>query len=204
MKYFVFIFLFIFSFSYNIQFGNAYKASGLACKRSSQNKAVKDKPVKKQEAKTAYTSEEFGYYLQIPESLEVINTHNPYIFALRFPVVAQAANAFMVKVLPIDQYAGFEEMQKAVIESLSREENKQIDGQVYLLDYEPMNEFKKTGPAFKVHVLDRGKEFVCCYVFAESPKAYLWIDFVATKESYDVNFHIMRSLMQDFEIGYKP
>ena len=136
--------------------------------------------------------------------LEVINTHNPYIFALRFPVVAQAANAFMVKVLPIDQYAGFEEMQKAVIESLSREENKQIDGQVYLLDYEPMNEFKKTGPAFKVHVLDRGKEFVCCYVFAESPKAYLWIDFVATKESYDVNFHIMRSLMQDFEIGYKP
>ena len=200
MKCFVFLFLFVFSFSYNIQYDNAYTASGLACKRSSQDKIVKDKPVKEQETKITYTSEEFGYRLQVPESLEVVNTHNPYIFALRFPVVAQAANAFLVKALPKDQYAGFEEMQKAVIESLSREINKQIDGQVYLLDSEPMDEFKETGPALKVHVLDRGIEFVCCYVFAESPKAYLWIDFVATKESYDINFPIMQSLMHDFEI----
>ena len=200
MKCFVFIFLFIFSFSNNIQFGNAYTVSGLACKRSNQDKAVNDKPVKKQETKTTYTNEEFGYCLQIPESLEVVNTYNPYIFALRFPVVAQAANAFMIKVLPKDQFAGFEEMHKSVIESLSREENKQIAGQVYLLDSESMDEFKQTGPTLKVHVLDRGKEFVCCYVFAESPKAYLWIDFVATKESYDINFPIMQSLMQDFEI----
>ncbi len=141
-----------------------------------------------------------GYKITVPQYWQIKETPTRNILSGVFPETNGIVNALALKVNLKSEFSDFNEFKDIVITNYEIGDKMKWSNKHELLKKEKLNLFKKIGEAYYVEMEWNNKVYCCCYILAETSNTFLWIDFTATKETYDTNFIKFKELIETIEI----
>ncbi len=139
-----------------------------------------------------------GYKITIPLWWKIIETPNTSMFGGTFPKINGIQNALLFKVFDKNTHKNLKKFEKWVITDYKMgDKPKWSSGHTILLKQE-VKDFSEIGNSYKVQLMRNGKIYVSCYIIVETSNSYLWIDFTATKETYEVNYPKLKELLNSY------
>ena len=150
---------------------------------------------------TVYVDDTFGFKVKVPEWLKIIATGENGRFGGTLPAINGIENAIMVTCYHPGQFESMEHMKKVFITG-----NKFGRATLYSENHiwygTNERDLKKIDDGFtsRVFTFYQNAIYHNKFVIAKSSKAYLWIQFVATPETYDANLEKFNEFMDGFEI----
>ena len=141
-----------------------------------------------------------GYSLVIPKWWQIRETPNTSLFGGTFPAIDDIQNALIFKAFDKTEYKNLEDFKDWVIEGYKLGDIPKWSTSHKVLLKKELDDFKKIGNSYKVQLMWNGSLYHCCYIIVETSNTYLWIDFTATKETYDVNFPKLEKIINDFKV----
>lgn len=140
-----------------------------------------------------------GYSLVIPLWWKIRETPNTNLFGGTFPAIDKIENALVFKAFDKSKYESFNDFKKWVIADYKIGDTPKWSNSHKILLKKELDEFKNIGKSFKVQLMRNGYLYDCCYIIVETSNSYLWIDFTATKETYDLNFPKLKEIIADYK-----
>lgn len=149
-------------------------------------------------AQLTYNNPALKYKVDIPAWLNLRETGSPYVFGGTFPVIDSCENAVVVKAFPKEKFPSYEAFKDFVVEGqkfghpFSWSNAHIFYGKTYL------GKSGNIGDSYKVYLFLQQLLYDCKYVLAETPSAYLWIDFTATRQTYEKNLPKFEEFLSGF------
>lgn len=140
-----------------------------------------------------------GYSIIIPLWWKIRETPNTSLFGGTFPAIDNIENALIFKAFNKSEHKNIKKFREWVIEDYKMGDTPNWSNSHKVLLKQELEDFKDIGKAFKVQLMWNGKLYSCCYIILETSNSYLWIDFTATKETYDINFSKLKELMENYK-----
>ncbi|RZN82829.1 MAG: hypothetical protein EVB11_07420 [Winogradskyella sp.] len=146
-----------------------------------------------------HTDSTSGYSLVIPLWWKIRETPNASLFGGTFPAINEVENALLFKAFGKSEYESFKDFKKWVIADYKMGDMPKWSNSHKILLKKELDEFKNIGKSYKVQLMRNGYLYDCCYIIIETSNSYLWIDFTATKETYDLNFAKLKEIIADYK-----
>lgn len=147
-----------------------------------------------------HTDSTRNYKINIPLWWKIRETPNGDLFGGTFPPVKGIENALLLKSFPKEQFQNLDDFENWVIKDYKTGDTPEWSDSHKILLKKQDGEFSKIGKSYFVQLMRGGRLYHCRYIVIETSKTYLWIDFTATQETYDVNFKKLKELMDGFKI----
>lgn len=150
---------------------------------------------------TVYVDYTYGFKVKVPEWLKVMSPGENGRFGGTLPAIDGIQNAIMVTSYDIGQFESIEHMKKVFITG-----NKFGQPTLYSENHiwygTNERDLKEIDGGFtsRVFTLYQNAIYHNQFVILKSKKAYLWIQFVATPETYDANLEKFNEFMDGFEL----
>ena len=107
-------------------------------------------------------------------------------------------DACITKGFDKSQYKNLKDFEGWIIKDYKLGENPKWSNQHKILLKKEIDNFSDLGTSYKVQLIRGGYIYHCCYIIVETSEAYLWIDFTATQDTYDLNFEKLKELLSKF------
>jgi hypothetical protein len=182
----------------------------LSCKKEAKNKKMKRVKlilivalwvnVFLANGQTTYVDSTFHYQVEIPTWLTVRSSGDPHFWGGTLPAVEGIENAILIKSFEKSKYATLAEFKKFIVEDMVFGQAPNWSNAHICMGKKELGKLEKLGDAYKVYLMQNALIYHCEYVLLETPTGYLWIDFTATKETFDKNFDKFKKLMKGFKV----
>ncbi|WBX72845.1 hypothetical protein PG913_08455 [Tenacibaculum pacificus] len=135
-----------------------------------------------------YVDSTFGYKVEIPEWLTLRETGNDKILGGTFPEIERIENALMIQGFEKSKFKSFEHFKETYITG-NVFGKKTLFSENHIWYGKSSQEFKEIekGISWRVFTFFQNKIYHNNFVLIETNKAFLWIQFVATPETYELN-----------------
>jgi hypothetical protein len=147
-----------------------------------------------------YQDYTFNFKVKVPNWLHLQETGSVYFFGGTLPAVKGIENAIMIKSYDKAKFESFKIFRKFVAEDLVYGQSPAWSKAHKSMGGKPLGKYRKLGYAYKQYFLLEGLVYHCQYVLVETKTAYLWIDYTATDETFDVNLPKFEEFMDGFEL----
>lgn len=147
-----------------------------------------------------HTDTLLDYKINIPIWWKIRETPNIFMFGGTLPAIDGIENAILFKSFQKNEFKDLEDFDNWVIKSYKIGEFPKWSNSHTILLKKENEDFKKFGKSYFVQLMRGGKLYECQYIIIETTKTYLWIDFTATKETYNVNLKKFSEILNRFEI----
>ena len=141
-----------------------------------------------------------NYKITIPIWWKIRETPHATVFGGTFPEIDGIENALLFKSFNKEEFTSLSDFENWVIKDYKIGDLPDWSNNHKLILKEENEEFQKIGKTYFVQLLRGGNIYHCAYIILETSNTYLWIDFTATKETFDINFKKLRALMNELEI----
>lgn len=168
-----------------------------SAKHNSVSQVIKDQELGKD--KIDYSNPTYGYELIIPKWWEIKEAPSPNFFGGTLPEIGKSKSAILFKAFEKEKFKTFENFENWVIAGYKSGATPKWSEDQKVLFKKNLTEFDSIGKAFKVQLKAGDTFYNCCYILVKTSKSYLWIDLTATRETYDVNFKKLESIMLNFK-----
>lgn len=150
--------------------------------------------------KLTYLDSTFNYQVEIPAWLNVRETGTAYAFGGTLPAIDGCENAILVKAFDKEKYPTLLAFKKFIIEDLVFGQSPLWSTAHKFMGKKELGKYNNIGDAYKVYMMRGNLMYHCEYVLVETKTAYLWIDYTATKETFDKNFSKFEEFMSGFKV----
>lgn len=140
-----------------------------------------------------------GYSLVIPLWWKIRETPNTSLFGGTFPAIDEIENALIFKAFNKSEYDNIKDFENWVIGEYKLGDTPKWSNSHKVLLKKELEEFNEIGKSYKVQLMWGTKLYHCCYIIVETSNTYLWIDFTATRETYDLNFAKLKDIMSKYK-----
>lgn len=161
---------------------------------------LRKKQAKDKIEKITYLDSTFNYQVEIPNWLNVRETGSAYAFGGTLPAIDGCENAILVKAFDKAKYPTLSDFKKFIVESLVFGQSPQWSTSHKFMGKKELGKYNNIGDAYKVYMMRGNVMYHCEYVLAETKSAYLWIDYTATKETFDKNFPKFEEFISGFKV----
>ncbi len=144
-----------------------------------------------------------NYSINIPLWWRIRETHSSDLFGGTLPAIDKVENAVLLKSFTKDNFKNLNDFDNWVVKKYKTGDTPEWSDSHTVLLKKELKDFKKIGKAYFVQLMREGLIYHCCYIITETKDTYLWIDFTATKETYDINFIKFKELINGLEIMKK-
>jgi hypothetical protein len=128
----------------------------------------------------------FGYTVAIPNWLEVKETGSKNTFGGTLPTTKGIENAILISCFSKTEFSSFEAFQAVYLTGNHFGQPTNFSKEhIWYGQNQPVK--VEGGVEQKVFLYWHNKIYHNKFVLLQTPKAYLWVQFVATPETYDVN-----------------
>ncbi len=152
--------------------------------------------------KIVYVDTTNSYKVTVPKWLELKETNSLDFFGGTLPAINEVENAIVISSVKKSDYPSFNEFKNFVVEDenyISGVTPKWANDRTFLSIEKDSISFSKF-TSYKVTVNRNGNIFVSNFVLIETNKAYLWIQFTATEETYSVNLPKFKDFVEELKI----
>ena len=140
-----------------------------------------------------------GYSIVIPNWWKIRETPNNSLFGGTFPEVNKVQNALLFKAFNKTDYKNLKKFEAWVISNYKLGDIPKWSRNHKILLKQEIDDFKNIGNSYKVQLMWNGSIYYCCYIIVETSKSFLWIDFTATNDTYDINFPKLKELLKKYK-----
>lgn len=140
-----------------------------------------------------------GYSVAIPSWLEVKETGSTNKFGGTMPAINGTANAILISCFAKTQYASFEEFQDIYLTGNHFGQPTKFSKDHVWYGQNQLNKLER-GVEQKVFLYWQNKIYHSKFILLQTPKAYMWIQFMSTPETYDKNIEKFNDFMNGLEI----
>lgn len=147
-----------------------------------------------------HTDDIGAYKITIPLWWRIRQTPDPSFFGGTLPAVNGIENAILFKSFAKDGFDDFDEFNNWIINDYKAGDYTNWSNQHRIVSQHRIDNFSDIGNSYEVELNRNGYTYKCCYIIVETSKAYVWIDFTATENTYNENFQKLEDLMYLFEI----
>jgi hypothetical protein len=161
---------------------------------------LRKKQAKDKIEKLTYLDSTFNYQVEIPDWLNVRETGTVYAFGGTLPAIDGCENAILVKAFDKEKYPTLLDFKKFIVEDLVFGKSPQWSDTHKFMGKKELGKYHNIGDAYKVYMMRGNLMYHCEYVVVETKTAYLWIDYTATKETFDKNFSKFEEFMSGFKV----
>jgi hypothetical protein len=146
-----------------------------------------------------HTDTTYGYQVTVPSWLRILETPED-VYGGLFPKTDTVENTVLFKSFKKDQFKTLDAFENWVVKDYSVGQESRWDPDHIILLKNQLNDYTGPGDAFRVQILNEGFISNCCYVLLETHKAFVWIDFSATRETYSVNLPKFMEIVNSVKI----
>jgi len=145
-----------------------------------------------------YVDSTFSYSVIIPSWLSLMETGNNELWGGTFPKIIDIENALLIKGFKKDEFTSFNEFKEFYLTGNKFGQPAKFNSEMI---WYGQNELIKVdnGVKQKVFILWKNLIYHDQFILLESNTAYIWIQFVATPDTYDKNI----GKFEDFMKGFK-
>jgi hypothetical protein len=148
-----------------------------------------------------YVDSTFNYKVEIPEWLTLRETGNDKIIGGTFPKIENIENALMIKGFDKSEFKSFDEFKEIYITGNKfGKETLYSKNHIWYGRNERDLKIIDNGISSRVFTLFNKMIYHNQYVLIETKNAFLWIQFVATPETYELNLPKFNEFMLKFEL----
>jgi len=148
-----------------------------------------------------YVDSTFNYMVKVPDWLTLRHASTMQVWGGTLPANADGKeDAIVIKGFDKDANS-YEDFKKYIIEAWSVGQIPQWSASRThaIMGKEESNLFKDMGYAYKVELYTNYEIRPCLYVLVETKTAYLWIDFMSHKETFEANIDKFKEFMSSFK-----
>lgn len=147
-----------------------------------------------------YENMEIGLKVEIPEWLNLKDTRNEKLWGGTFPVLDGIENALIISSFDKTKYKSFEEFKEVYITGNTFGKPVLFSDTHIWYGYNERDLFEiEKGVSCRVFTLYRKKIYHNQFCLIETDKAFIWIQFVATPETYDTNIERFNSFVDSIK-----
>lgn len=146
-----------------------------------------------------HTDSTSGYRLVIPLWWKIRETPNERLFGGTFPEINEIENALLFKAFDKSEYKNLKDFENWVIADYKMGDTPKWSDSHFIILKKELEEFKDIGKSYKVQLMRNGFMYNCCYIIVETSNSFLWIDFTATQETYDMNFPKLKEILASYK-----
>ena len=143
-----------------------------------------------------------GYEVLVPKWLELQETNNLYNFGSTIPREDGVDNAICINSATKNDFKSITDFKNRIIENpnyLVENDSTWIMGkQSKLESYK--KEQVESYESYKVNFTRNGKKYLGQFILLETKKAYLWINFIADRETYLSDLKKFRKFIRKFDL----
>lgn len=147
----------------------------------------------------AHTDSISGYSVVIPKWWRIRETPNASLFGGTFPAIGTVQNALLFKTFAKSDYKSIKDFENWIIADYKMGDTPKWSNSHTLLLKKELDEFKDIGKSYKAQLMRNGYLYHSCYIIIETSNSYLWIDFTATQDTYEVNFPKFKEIMTKYK-----
>jgi hypothetical protein len=142
-----------------------------------------------------------GYRIAVPSWCMLHESHNPCLFIGTLPAVHGIENCISIQGFPKDNFTS-ESFEFFVVTGNVMREHTMWSKEHMLLNEQELERDTVSGRvSYFVQVFWAFNLYNCQYVLIETPKAFLWVNFVATKETYAENLGKFEAFLAGLAVG---
>ncbi|MFN8291853.1 MAG: hypothetical protein U0U70_16465 [Chitinophagaceae bacterium] len=141
------------------------------------------------------------YQVYVPKWLKLRQNNDVNFFGGTLPPVNTVENAIVISAAKKTQYKSFQDFKNYIIEDtayLSGKAPKWDTARKFLSVKKDLLSVPGSHSSYKVSFNRLGSIFVASYLLVETKTSYLWIQFIATGETYPANLPKFREFLQGF------
>ena len=146
-----------------------------------------------------HTDSVAGYSLVIPNWWRIRETPNNMLFGGTFPAIEDVENALLFKAFDKSKFDDIDTFERWVIADYRLGDKPKWSRSHSIVLKRELENFEDLGKSYKVQLMWGSSIYHCCYIIIETSTSFLWIDFTATQDTYDVNFPKLESIMANFK-----
>lgn len=146
-----------------------------------------------------YVDSTFNYQIRIPDWLSLKETGSPDVFGGTLPAVDGIENAIMVKGFSKKGFKSFEEFKDIYLTGNRFGEKTKYSNEHVWYGQNNLIEIDH-GVKRKVFTIWRNLIYYNMFVLLETKSSYIWIQFGASPDTYDVNISKFDEFMAGFKI----
>jgi hypothetical protein len=149
-----------------------------------------------------YIDSTLKFKVVVPEWLTIIDTGTPYIFGGTLPEVNHIQNAIVIKSYNKSQksFQNFDKFEEYVVKDMVFGQPVNWSKAHISMSKKELEEYSELGSSYKVYLMHSGLLYDCQYLLTESETAFIWIDFTATRTTFDENKKRFDEFIKGFEI----
>lgn len=147
-----------------------------------------------------YVDSTYNYMVKVPDWLTLRGASTTRVWGGTLPANAEGKeDAIAIKIFDKDSNS-YEDFRKYIVEAWSVGQVPQwsASGTHAFLGKEESDLFQDIGHAYKVYLYTNYEIRHCLYVLVETKTAYLWIDFMSHKETFNANIDKFKEFMRSF------
>ncbi|HEY8896467.1 MAG TPA: hypothetical protein VIM79_16690 [Niastella sp.] len=190
----------LFIFSFGVCFCQITDTSKVKRSTFDTYKELRKKQAENNIEKLTYLDSTFNYQVEVPDWLNVRETGTAYAFGGTLPPIDGCENAILVKAFDKEQYPTLLDFKKFIVEDLVFGKSPQWSDTHKFMGKKELGKYNTLGDAYKVYMMRGNLMYHCEYVLVETRTAYLWIDYTATKETFERNFPKFKEFMSGFKL----
>lgn len=141
-----------------------------------------------------------SYKVNIPKWLYLMETNDITMFGGILPEIKGIENAITISSIYKKNYESFEKFKEFIIEDSTYKKGSSPKWS----DNHIINSIERvvldTNDSYKVDFNFKSKNYIAQYVLIETKKSYLWINFAATKETFDINHNKFLEFIDNLEL----
>jgi hypothetical protein len=150
---------------------------------------------------TIYNNEKSGYDVKIPSWLTVQETDTAFSFGGTMPAVNNIENAILITGFSKNKFASFTDFQRIYITgNVFGKETLYSKDQIWYGRNERDFVQIKNGVSSRVFIFFSNRIYHNQFVLLETSKAYLWIQFTSTSETYSLNISKFNDFLNGLNI----
>jgi hypothetical protein len=151
-------------------------------------------------AQTHLLDSTFHYQVEIPSWLKVFDYGSKRVWGGLLPAVEGIEDVIAIKSFEKNQFESWSHFKKVIVEDMVLGQKPEWGDYVTCMGKTALGKWNGIGDAYKVYVMIEGLIYHSQYVLVETPTAYLWIEFTATKETYEKNLDKFKTFLEGFKI----
>ncbi|WNH09925.1 hypothetical protein [Thalassobellus suaedae] len=147
-----------------------------------------------------YIDSAFGYKVKVPDWITLRETGNDRIWGGTFPAIEQIENALMIQGFEKTKFKSFDHFKETYITG-NKFGKKTLYSENHIWyghNIKDLHEIKN-GVSCRVFTLFQNMIYHNQFVLIETEKAFLWIQFVATPETYELNLPKFTEFVAEIE-----
>jgi hypothetical protein len=147
-----------------------------------------------------YIDSTFKFQVIVPNWLNLMETGTKYAWGGKLPKTNGIENAILVKSFEKDKFKSLKEFKNYIIEDVKFGNTPKWSSKHKSMGKKDLEPFNQIGSTYKVYWMLGTLIYHCKYVLVETKTAYLWIDFTATNETFDINISKFEVFLKGFKI----